>query len=77
MPVTKERANLLLQLISIRYERGSAILTCNYAFDEWGRIFDDHAVASAIIDRLVHHAHIFPINGSSWRIKDKLKREAE
>jgi DNA replication protein DnaC len=76
MPVTREQANLLFQLISIRYERGSTILTSNYVFDEWGRIFDDHVVASAIIDRLVHHAHIFPINGSSWRIKDKLKRGA-
>jgi DNA replication protein DnaC len=77
MPVTREQANLLFQLISIRYERGSTILTSNYVFDEWGRIFDDHVVASAIIDRLVHHAHIFPISGSSWRIKDKLKRGAE
>ena len=76
MPVTREQANLLFQLISIRYERGSTILTSNYVFDEWGRIFDDHVVASTIIDRLVHHAHIFPINGSSWRIKDKLKRGA-
>lgn len=74
MPVTREKANLLFQLISIRYERTSTILTSNYVFDEWGRIFDDQVVASAIIDRLVHHAHIFPINGSSWRIKDKLKR---
>jgi len=77
MPVTREQANLLFQLISIRYERASTILTSNYVFDEWGRIFDDHVVASAIIDRLVHHAHIFPINGSSWRIKDKLKRGVE
>ena len=77
MPVTREQANLLFQLISIRYERESTILTSNYVFDEWGRIFDDHVVASAIIDRLVHHAHIFPINGSSWRIKDKLKGGAE
>ena len=58
---------------SIRYERGSTIVTSNYVFDEWGEIFGDHVVASAIIDRLVHHAHIFPIHGSSWRIKDKLK----
>jgi DNA replication protein DnaC len=77
MPVTREQANLLFQLISIRYERESTVLTSNYVFDEWGRIFDDHVVASAIIDRLVHHAHIFPINGSSWRIKDKLKRRDE
>jgi len=76
MPVSREQANLLFQLISIRYEKASTILTSNYVFDEWGKIFDDHVVAAAIIDRLVHHAHIFPINGSSWRIKDKLKRRA-
>lgn len=74
MPISREQANLLFRLTSIRYERGSTILTSNYAFEEWGRIFDDQVVAAAIIDRLIHHAHIFPINGSSWRIKDKLKR---
>jgi DNA replication protein DnaC len=77
MPVTREQANLLFQLISIWYERGSTVLTSNYVFDEWGRISDDQAVASAIVDRLVHHAHIFLINGSRWRIKDKLKGGAE
>jgi DNA replication protein DnaC len=74
MPISRQQANLLFRLISIRYERGSTILTSNYAFEEWGRIFDDQVVAAAIIDRLVHHAHIFPINGSSWRIKDKLNK---
>ena len=74
MPITREQANLLFQLISIRYEKGSVILTSNYNFDEWGKIFEDNVVASAIIDRLVHHARIFYINGSSYRVKDKLKR---
>jgi len=74
MPITREQANLLFQLISIRYEKGSIILTSNYNFDEWGKIFDDSVVATAIIDRLVHHARIFYINGSSYRVKDKLKR---
>lgn len=59
MPITREQANLLFQLISIRYEKGSVILTSNYNFDEWGRFFDDNVVASAIIDRLVHHANVF------------------
>lgn len=45
MPVNKEQANLLFQLVSLRYERASTILTSNYSFDEWGRIFDDHVVA--------------------------------
>ena len=73
MPITKEQANLLFQLISIRYEKGSLILTSNYNLDEWGKVFDDTVVASAIIDRVVHHASIFYINGSSYRLKDKLK----
>jgi len=74
MPITKEQANLLFQLVSIRYERGSIILTSNYNFDDWGQIFQDNVVAAAIIDRIVHHAKIFYINGSSYRLKNKLKR---
>lgn len=73
MPISREQANLLFQLISIRYEKGSIILTSNYNFDEWGKVFEDNIVATAIIDRLVHHAKIFYINGSSYRLKDKLK----
>lgn len=75
MPISKEKANLLFQLISIRYEKGSIILTSNYNFDEWGKVFDDSIIASAIIDRLVHHSKIFYINGSSYRLRDKLKRD--
>lgn len=74
MPISREQANLLFQLVSIRYERGSIILTSNYAFDEWGKIFEDNVVAAAIIDRILHHASIFYINGSSYRVKDKLKK---
>jgi len=73
MPVSKEQANLLFCLVSIRYEKGSIILTSNYNFDEWGEVFQDHAAAAAIIDRLVHHARIFYINGTSYRLKGKLK----
>lgn len=74
MPIKREQANLLFQLISLLYEKVSIILTSNYNFDEWGRIFEDSVIASAIIDRLVHHASIFYINGSSYRVKDKLKK---
>lgn len=74
MPITREQANLLFQLISIRYEKGSIILTSNYNFDEWGKVFDDNVVASAIIDRLVHHANVFYITGSSYRLKNKIKK---
>jgi len=58
MPITKEQANLLYQLISMRYEKGSIILTSNYNFEDWGEVFQDNVVAAAIIDRIVHHAKI-------------------
>lgn len=74
MPINRDQANLLFQLISMRYEKGSIILTSNYNFDEWGKIFEDTVAAAAIIDRLVHHANIFYVNGSSYRLKDKLKK---
>lgn len=74
MPVTKEQANLLFQLVSMRYEKGSIILTSNYNFEDWGQIFQDNVVAAAIIDLLVHHAKIFYINGSSYRLRNKLKK---
>lgn len=74
MPIDKEQANLLFQLVSSRYEKGSIALTSNYGFEEWGEIFSaDQVAAAAIIDRLVHHSHIFAINGNSFRMKDKLK----
>jgi len=73
MPVNKEEANLFFRLVSMRYEKGSIILTSNYNFNEWGEIFSDQVVAAAIIDRIVHHARIFYINGTSYRLKDKLK----
>jgi DNA replication protein DnaC len=74
-PINRDQANLLFQLISMRYEKGSVILTSNYNFDEWGKIFEDTVAAAAIIDRLVHHANIFYVNGSSYRLKDKLKKD--
>ena len=74
MPISNQEANLLFQLISMRYEKGAIILTSNFNFDEWGRFFQDSVVAAAIIDRLVHHAHVFFINGSSYRIKNKIKK---
>ena len=76
MPITKEQANLLYQLISMRYEKGSIILTSNYSFEEWGKVFQDDVVAAAIIDRIVHHARIFYINGASYRLKNKLKNKS-
>lgn len=72
MPISPEQANLLFQLVSTRYEKGAIILTSNYGFEDWGPIFTDQVIAAAIIDRLVHHSHIFVINGNSFRMKQKL-----
>lgn len=76
LPISPEQANLLFQLVSIRYEKGAMILTSNYGFEDWGPIFTDQVIAAAIIDRLVHHSHIFVINGNSFRMKQKLLPEA-
>jgi DNA replication protein DnaC len=76
LPISPEQANLLFQLVSIRYEKGAMIWTSNYGFEDWGPIFTDQVIAAAIIDRLVHHSHIFVINGNSFRMKQKLLPEA-
>ncbi len=58
------------EVIRRRYEKGSIIITTNRPFEEWGNIFSDAVLASAIVDRLVHHCHIFKITGESYRIKN-------
>ena len=67
---TKQTAKLFFQLISKRYESGSIIITTNKPFEEWGEIFNDDIVASAILDRLLHHSYPFLINGKSFRLKN-------
>ena len=56
--------------MSRRYERGSSVLTSNKSFEEWGEIFGDEVMATALIDRLVHHCHIVNIRGNSYRLKN-------
>lgn len=63
------------EIIRKRYENGSIIITTNRNFEDWGNIFGDNVLASAIIDRIVHHAYIIKINGESFRIKDYAKNE--
>ncbi len=72
----KRAAQFLFQLISRRYQRGSIILTSNKSYNEWGDIFPDHVLASAILDRLLHHAVTVNIRGNSYRLKDKLRPSA-
>lgn len=74
LPIDKKGADSIFQVISKRYERGSIIVTSNLGFKDWGKIFNDNTVASAIVDRLVHHAEIIKIEGESYRLKEKGKK---
>jgi len=62
----------VFQVISRRYEKSSTIITSNKSFAEWGAIFADDVLATAILDRYLHHCEVITINGPSWRLKDKL-----
>jgi DNA replication protein DnaC len=73
LPIDRAGANLFFQLISRRYERGPMILTSNQSFTAWGEVFGDRVIATAILDRLLHHAVTLNIRGNSYRLKDKLK----
>ena len=72
LPLSRPEANMVFQLVSRRYERGSVICTSNKAFGEWGSIFGDDVLAAAILDRLLHHCEVVSINGPSYRLKDHL-----
>jgi DNA replication protein DnaC len=72
LPIDQHGADLLFQVISQRYERGSIILTTNKAFKQWPSIFNnDSTITSAVLDRLLHHAETVVIEGSSYRMKDQ------
>ncbi len=72
IPFGRPAANLFFQVVNGRYEAGSTIITSNRAFSGWGEIFGgDVVVAAAMIDRLVHHAEIISLKGSSYRLKGK------
>jgi DNA replication protein DnaC len=73
LPLARADANMVFQLVARRYERGSILLTSNKAFSEWGNVFGDDVLASAILDRLLHHCDVISINGPRYRLKDRLK----
>ncbi len=73
LPIEREDADLLFQLINKRYEKHSTIITSNIGFNKWGELFKDNMIANAILDRLLHHSKILNITGNSYRIKDKIK----
>ncbi|BBY12493.1 hypothetical protein MMARJ_32330 [Mycobacterium marseillense] len=69
IPFDTEAANLFFQLVSTRYEKSSIILTSNLPFSRWGQVFGEATIASAMIDRIVHHADVIALKGASYRIK--------
>jgi DNA replication protein DnaC len=73
LPIDQRGADLLFQVISQRYERGSIVLTTNKPFKQWPSIFNnDSTIASAVLDRLLHHAETVLMHGSSYRMKDRI-----
>ena len=74
LPFGREEANLFFNVVANRYEQGSMILTSNLPFTQWASAFaDDQTLTAAMLDRLLHHAHIVQITGESYRLKDKRK----
>ena len=70
-PYDRESATAFFTLVSARYERGSIILTSNKGFGEWGELLGDTVIASAALDRLLHHSHVLNIRGESFRLREK------
>lgn len=71
--LTSEEANLFFQLVNTRYEHGSMVITTNKAFSMWGELMNDDAIATATLDRLLHHCHVVSIKGNSYRMKERIK----
>ena len=73
IPIDRQGANLFFQLMSRRYERGAIILTSNQSLGAWGDVFGDPVIATAILDRLLHHSVTVNIRGDSYRLREKMK----
>jgi len=71
LPMNREEASLFFRLLCRRYERASVIVTSNKSFVDWGEIFNDQVLATAILDRLLHHSTTINIKGESYRLKEK------
>ncbi len=78
VPLSKTGAEMLFEVFSQRYERGSTLVTSNLPFAEWTEVLGSERLTGALLDRLTHHVHILEMNGDSYRLKDsKRKRAAE
>ncbi len=74
MPLSKTGAELLFELLSQRYERGSTLITSNLPFQEWTEILGSERLTGALLDRLTHHVHILEMNGDSYRLKQSRRK---
>jgi DNA replication protein DnaC len=75
VPLSQSGAELLFEVFSQRYERGSTIVTSNLPFDEWTGVFASERLTGALLDRLTHHVHILEMNGDSYRLKQSKQRQ--
>ncbi len=73
LPFERQAAHLLFQLVNRRYERGSLLITSNQPVGNWGEVFGDAVLATAILDRLLHHSVVITIKGDSYRLREKRK----
>ena len=73
LPFERLAGRLFFQLVNRRYERGSMLITTNQRVSEWGTVFGDEVLATAILDRLLHHSHTLTINGENYRLREKRK----
>ena len=73
-PIDRKEANLFFTLVSELYERSSLIITSNKGFESWAEMLGDQVMTTALLDRLLHHAHVFSLNGVSYRISEKKER---
>ena len=76
VPLSKTGAELLFEVFSQRYERGSVLVTSNLPFDEWTEVFGSERLTGALLDRLTHRVHILEMNGESYRLKQSRKARA-
>ena len=76
VPLSPTGAELLFEVFSQRYERGSVLVTTNLPFDEWTDVFGSERLTGALLDRLTHHVHILEMNGESYRLKCSRENDA-
>jgi len=77
VPLSKTGAELLFEVFSQRYERGSTLVTSNLPFDEWTEVFGSERLTGALLDRLTHHVHILEMNGDSYRLNQSRRQKRD